>query len=95
MDTAGLVNEFANAMIQGDVGYDGFGITGSLVPVPNAGAPNKATCQAIPFYPSQLSGHAAFPLQFYCVKTNQGRYGYVQFISRDPSNAVVNWTTWQ
>ena len=95
MDTTGLVNEPFFAMVQGDVGYDGFGIWGSLLSVPNAGAPNKATCQAIPFYPPSSFAQAAIPLQFYCVKTSQGRYGYVQFISRDSSNAVVNWTTWQ
>ena len=95
MDTAGLVNEVAFEMIQGDVGYDGFGIRGSLVLAPFAGAPTKATCQAISGYPPQNNFTFPFPLQFYCVKTNRGRYGYVQFISRDPLTAVVNWTTWQ
>lgn len=95
MDTAGLVNETAFAMSQGDVGYENFGLWGSLVPAPNAGAPNKATCQAIPFNPPSFGAQAAIPLQFYCVKTNQGRYGYIQFISGTFSTATLNWTTWQ
>jgi len=95
MDTAGLVNEQMFNMIQGDVGSDGFAIIGSLVTAPGAGAPNKTTCQAIPVYPPQFGFLLATPLQFYCVKTSQGRYGYLQFITGTGGGATVNWTTWQ
>ena len=94
MDTAAIVNEQPFTMTNGDVGFDGIFVFGALRPVLGAGAPNKAACQAIPYPPPNFATNP-FPLQFYCVKTSQGRYGYVQYVSGSFSAAVVNWTTWQ
>ena len=95
MDTAAIVNETPNFMIQGDVGFDGLYLFGSLRFSPAYGAPSKANCLSLPPYPPQNSSIFPAPLEFYCVRTSQGRYGYVQLISRSAGGVVVNWTTWQ
>ena len=96
MDTGFIIiTESAFRMDQGDLGYDGVRLFGALVMVSTAGAPNKATCQTI-IYPNRFAALTPVPLQFYCVRTSQGRYGYVQFMSSAYGGvAVVNWTTWQ
>ena len=96
MDTAAIVNESGYNMTQGDVGFDVGLLLGSLVSAPGSGQPSKAMCQAIPAYVYlSNNGVNAYPLQFYCVMTNQGRYGFVQLIPSSFNGAVVNWTTWR
>ncbi len=96
MDTAAIVSEPFFDLVQGDIAWDGFALFGSMVPSPSAGAPTKSACQAVPVYPPSGSIVFPLPLQFYCVKTSQGRFGYMQFISGSGGlDAVVNWTTWQ
>ena len=96
MDTAAIVNESGYSMTEGDVGFDVGSLLGSLVIPPGSGQPSKAICQAIPAY--LFYNHNSInanPLQFYCVKTNQGHDGFVQFISGSSNGAIVNWTTWR
>ena len=97
MDTAGFNTDFFNVGVGGEVGYDGGFVFAPLVLHAAVGVPRKSDCQAVPGYPprSAFNFPPFTPTNFYCVLTDQGRYGYVQIASATPAGVTINWTVWQ
>ncbi|MBK7471649.1 MAG: hypothetical protein IPI73_14575 [Betaproteobacteria bacterium] len=97
LDTAGFNNDFTNTTLGGEAGYDGFAVFAPLVLHAAVGVPKKSDCLAVPIYPPRdnFNFPPFVPTNFYCVKTDQGRYGYVQIASATPAAVTINWTLWQ